>query len=295
MNRAPNEASFLIVGTCRNVEGTIESDLARIRSAIPSENVSFLVVESDSSDGTVSTLLKLKQKVKNFRYFTEGALIHRMNERVERISFCRNKYLKDIKENPLYRDIDYVIVADLDGLNSNITKEYFLTCWNRVDWNVCCANQLNSYYDLYALRHELWNPCDCFMQRDFICLYSNPRNKTHTKLEESIILSKVIKIPEEAPWIEVDSAFGGLAIYKRDTIILGSYNHLDSYGRLACEHVQLHSDIKKSGGRIFINPSFINAIETEHTKNIFISKFWRRQLRSIDKRLHFLKHFLRKR
>ena len=115
--------------------------------------------------------------------------------------------------------------------------------------------------------------------------------------EELIIYPKVLRIPAGGAWIEVDSAFGGLAIYRRDAIIQGSYRHRDGAGRIACEHVGLHDDIRRRGGRIFINPSFINAKDTEHARHIFLSKFVRRQLRALGKLTKFMRrqiHNLRK-
>jgi len=289
-------ATYLVVGTCRNVERTIEADVKRITNAIPSNKISWLVVESDSADRTLRALSSLREEMPDFRYISEGALANKIADRVERISFCRNKYIKEIKENPIYSNVDYVIVADLDGLNNCISEAYFLTCQSRTDWDVCCANQSEGYYDLFALRHELWNPCDCFLQRDFINQYRHPKYKK-SLLEKGLIQSKFIKIPEGSPWIEVDSAFGGLAIYRRDVIASSCYSHLDASNRISCEHVQLHKKIKENGGRIFINPDFVNAKETEHTGHIFkprLLRLWSRLLRSFLKRRHYITFYRKK-
>lgn len=291
--RHPIDSKFLIVGTARNVAKTIKGDVARIAKAVPSNNVAWLIIESDSSDRTLEMLSSLSQKISGFNYVTLSKLAPVMQDRVERISHCRNVYLREIKHNPQYRDIDFVVVADFDGLNQCITREAFLSCWTRDDWDVCTANQLECYYDIYALRHSLWCPVDCFKQLEFITTYRNPKNRDN--LRRVIVYSKMITIPPASQWIEVDSAFGGMAIYRKNILNAVEYNHLDAHGVATCEHVALHLQIKKNGGRIFINPAFLNAVNTEHDRGIFCSmpirafnqivRFFSRIKKSIAKRL----------
>jgi len=94
----------------------------------------------------------------------------KITSRIERIAFCRNKYLAELNYN---KNIDYVVVADLDGINSRITKNSVLTCWKRDDWDVCTANQIGPYYDIYALRHPLWQNNDCLQEFNFLSNFSN--------------------------------------------------------------------------------------------------------------------------
>jgi hypothetical protein len=90
----------------------------------------------------------------------------------------------------------------------------------------------------------------------------------------------MIKIPPTENWIEVDSAFGGLAIYKSYTLLEARYAGKSESGDVICEHVPLHDNIRSQGYRIFINPKLINFKYTDHSMNVFI---WKRILR-------FLKH-----
>jgi hypothetical protein len=59
--------------------------------------------------------------------------------------------------------------------------------------------------------------------------------------------------------IEVDSAFGGLGIYKRDALLAGRYIGLDDAGNEACEHIYFHTNLRKAGYRIFINCALVNS------------------------------------
>ena len=89
----------------------------------------------------------------------------------------------------------------------------------------------------------------------------------------------MIKIPYESKWIKVDSAFGGLAIYERDTFKLGRYEGIDANGNSICEHVSLNLAISKSGKRIYINPKFINFAKTDHSAVITFKSVIKRFIR----------------
>ena len=68
----------------------------------------------------------------------------------------------------------------------------------------------------------------------------------------------MVNIKPSAELIEVDSAFGGLAIYRKSDIPQdASYVGVDENGDEVCEHVSFHFSIKKNKGKIFINPKLI--------------------------------------
>ena len=254
--------NFLIVGLTRNCSSNIKNDIAKFQSAIKNfNNISWLIIESDSSDNTVETLKELETEVINFRFISLGALAPIIPLRTERIAHCRNKYLDEFRNNPIYENIDYLVVADLDGLNDKLTENAFLSCWLRNDWDVCTANQSGPYYDIYALRHPFWSVNDCVKSYNFFINLKFSAEKS----KEIAILSKMIKIDQNTDWIEVESAFGGLAIYKKDAINTAYYIGIDNDGTEMCEHVNFHKMLRENGKRIFINPKFINADFTEHT------------------------------
>ena len=130
------------------------------------------------------------------------------------------------------------------------------------------ANQSGRYYDVWALRHPLWSPNDCWEELEF--------RRRYIKFPELAlaysIRSRMIKIPKNSKWIEVDSAFGGLAIYKSELFSLdGKYSGLTSEGRKTCEHVEFHKSLTESGKRIFINPRLINARITDHSRRMSLT------------------------
>jgi hypothetical protein len=265
-----SNSNFLIVGLVRDCEKTIKADVSVLHKALSdAKNLYWLLIESDSSDKTINVLAEMKIKFKNFDYITLGELKKISPLRTDRISLCRNTYLEEIKKNEKYKNIDYVIVSDFDGINTALNSDALMSCFERNDWGVCAANQAGPYYDIWALRHKDWCPNDCFSQYRFLI-----KNNKNAFLSFYIsIISRMIKISSASNWIEVDSAFGGLAIYRRDVLLHGKYNGLTSLGNEVSEHVSFHGDIRSKGHKIFINPKFINSKRVGHVNDVIKKAF----------------------
>jgi hypothetical protein len=144
-----------------------------------------------------------------------------------------------------------------------ISLEAVKSCLENREWDVCTANQNGPYYDIWALRHEQWNPTDCWKQLEFFRRYI----KYPEKALQMAVLSKMIRIPPHSNWIRVDSAFGGFAIYRREVLNHGEYTGRDNRGSPICEHVPLHEELTKAGFKIFINPKLINTKRTDHSQH----------------------------
>ena len=260
----PSSKKILIGGTVRNGGQALKDDVLFLQNALSNiPNKHWFIVESDSSDNTHEILRELEDSVENFRFISLGSLSKRIAERTKRIAYCRNVYLKEFDEDPIYADADYLITADLDGVNNCITQKSFDSCWENDNWDVVTANQWGPYYDVFALRHPLWSPNNCWDVQKFLA--EQGFNEDESKFVG--VYSRMIQLPEEGPWIEVDSAFGGLAIYKMSAIKGLRYEGgTAENGAEMCEHVPFHQKIKERGGRIFINPRFINAELTDHSK-----------------------------
>jgi GTP-dependent phosphoenolpyruvate carboxykinase len=80
------------------------------------------------------------------------------------------------------------------------------------------------------------------------------------------LYSKMITVPEDGPWLAVESAFGGTAIYRKECLLLGTYNGISENGNEVCEHFSLNRAISTTGKKIFINPKFITTGINEHNK-----------------------------
>jgi len=257
-----NKANFLIVGLARNCEFSIENNIKKINNAFSNSNlVKWLVIESDSSDETLTILQQLKKDI-NLDYSSLGKLADQYPLRTERIALCRNEYLKQIRSNTIYHEIDYVVVADLDGVNIKLESTSVEQCWNLDEkWDACFANQSGPYYDIWALRHPLWSPNDCYMHENFL----KSSGYKDFLARYLAVYSRMITLPTNSKPIQVDSAFGGLGIYTKEFFNKGSYIGVDSDNNEICEHVSFHIDRIKNTNLIIV-PSLINGGLNEHSK-----------------------------
>lgn len=78
------------------------------------------------------------------------------------------------------------------------------------------------------------------------------------------VTCKQSPIDPRADLIEVDSAFGGLGIYTRESFLAGRYAGTDNQagGIDVADHISFHRDLRQRGYRIFINPALINCDKT---------------------------------
>jgi len=253
--------SILITGIARDCAKTIRADVERLASAFSVvRDIRWLIVESDSADDTPAMLAAMQASIANFRAISLGTLRGDIPVRTERIAHCRNRYLEEL-QGDRYSDVDYVVVSDLDGMNRLLTQRGVLSAFARNDWDVCCANQRGPYYDILALRHPTWSPGDCLDQLRQL----RAQGVGEEAALRIAIYSKMVRIPTNREWIEVDSAFGGLAIYRKSILAGASYRGTDATGASVCEHVALHASIRQRHGRIFINPALINSGYNRHS------------------------------
>lgn len=259
------EASIIVVGTVRNCEETIKADVGRIGAALSSfKDVQWLAVESDSDDATVSELESLKRTLTGFDYMALGNLRSEFPKRTERLAYCRNMYAAEIRPPGKYCAVDYVAVADFDGINSLISAPAVESCWRRDDWDMCAANQGGPYYDIWALRHEHWCPGDCWSEYRFLRRFT----ANGERARYASVSSRMITIPADTEWIEVDSAFGGFAVYRRNWFDVAEYVGVAEDGEEVCEHVSFNTALRRNGAKLYINPQLVNAEPAPHTRHL---------------------------
>lgn len=272
---------IVILGICRDVEGELAKDIERLSIAFGDfSRVHFRILESDSSDNTIKVLESLQSRISNFKFRSLGNLESSIENRWERIAYCRNACLQVLADDPNLRLIKYFAVADLDGVNTLINRSAVLSCWVREDWDVCTANQAAAYYDVFALRHSTWSPNDCWKFEA-----SLKQNGTHPVIAvENAIYQRQRVIAPHSEWIEVESAFGGLAIYKAGVLNGAKYQGKLSDNSVICEHVPFHAYMKSHGARIYINPRLINCAWNAHNvQHLPINRFKRAVKRGIIK------------
>lgn len=264
--------SILVTGIARNVARILPKELNRIEKEMKSifNLVNFLVIESDSKDNTTMVLNKIKNQKSNFNYISLGKIESRFPNRIKRLAFCRNVYVKEIRENKLYKDIDFIAIVDFDIKNNRLKLRQIEKLISEDGWDAIFANQTGRYYDIYALRKKGWVENDCFVDYKKLSMSTSPQ-----VAKELAIWSKMKKIRKNHPLIPVDSAFGGLGIYRKNIFINFDYS-LPNEQIHESEHVSLHKKITDSNGLLFIVPNMTNFSWSAHNLSSF------RLLRMLD-------------
>jgi len=233
-------------GTCKNVEKYIEKILKYIDECGKKFNEYYVIIyENDSTDFTKDILLKNKKD--NYKYIFETDNDYR---RTVRLARGRNMIVDEVRNININNKYDYLIMLDLDDVNKDGTfVETIETNFNYDDWDVMCGNQKDKYYDMWALRKKDIFNFDMWKQINTTGDYQKYYNLRDNFVET---LSKT-------ELTEVDSAFGGIAIYKLSSIPKEcKYDGLHKNGMERCEHVTFNKCIKQNGGKIYINPYFLN-------------------------------------
>jgi hypothetical protein len=254
-------SSVSICSIVRDCDRNLLRNISRVESLRNLFRESEVIIfENDSKDNTLGTLKDWQNSSRNIIVFSE-----KYNEqtiplkkngttnpyfsisRIRKMVAYRNKYMSILNTGSFIRD--YVIVIDLDIAEFKI-EGVIHSFGVKTSWDCITANgySLSSrfkhqYHDSYALI-EYGKISD---------------TQTESSIEEN--RRKFSFLKKGMPLLQVDSAYGGMAIYKWSSIKgLQYYFLLNDDPKVECksEHVGLHNSMKKNGsGQIFINPSMI--------------------------------------
>lgn len=266
-----NTPTVLIAGTARDCSKTLQSTLELLEPELPEGWFHrWFVVESDSTDDTLDVLERLSESRSNFEYVSKGSLRSVFPSVAERLAYCRNLYLERARE----LGVDFLIVADLDGVVQRLPEGLLGNLLTEDDdWAGLFANQLGPYYDLAALRHSDWVAADPFSYANFLVTLGYSRREASRKA----ISERMLVIPPTGERIRVDSAFGGLGIYRMSAV--GEFKYAAQLdGSSVCEHVPLNAAISRAGTTLYIEPRLAISSFTEHTYQLrrvfrFLAKF----------------------
>ena len=226
--------------------------------------VRCVFTESDSSDNTFELMQKFNEVVPTEAY-TLGRLADKMPLRVGRIAAGRN-VIFDIVEKK-YSDYDLLLFLDIDEINSQpIEESAIVSCFALEDWDMMCANQTPYYYDLWALRHPVWMPFDCWE-----ALHHRPRFINYEDGYNIFVKSRFIQIPEDMPFIQVQSAFGGAAFIKIASIKGARSYFLNGRNQEMCDWPSFCQALNGGSAKIFINPRFVNQRNSD-VNNVHVTR-----------------------
>lgn len=209
---------ILICGVCKDVAPFMTHMIHSVVSLGNCfEDYRVIIYENNSTDGTKQLLLKWQQNNPRVIVFLEDlsqqelqalGKTRTMNHhtfRTEVIAFARNRVLEEI-EKEAYQDFDYVVMADLDFHCQWPIKAIQKAIKTKQTWHALFANGITAagvYYDRYAFRN-----------------YQFPFGPEFIgELFWESVANQPIYFNRKLPWVLVDSAFGGLGIYKKEAIL----------------------------------------------------------------------------
>lgn len=248
---------------------------------------STIIVENGSEDNT-KEILKNYQEKNNFFLFRDDLNI--LPHRCQRLEVSRNLIIETIKSNSELKSYDIFIMLDLDDMGIYRIDEKDIT--NSVnflfshDKNAAVfANQLGTYYDMWALKDENYCKDDFWAEvLKLLIKYKNAKenfsNQHFEKVEKEFIEKKIFSFKRDHPPILVKSAFGGFGIYKMKYVILNENKYIGTqlielisadkkkftikYQK--CEHVSFNQGLANEGLKLYILPYLINR---DFQKNTF--------------------------
>ena len=249
--------SAVFVGPVRNCGPFLEDVMKNIdRMGSLFKSYSCVFVESDSTDNSLSILQKFAETNPNVHVITLGKLEPNIPSRTIRIATARNAAIKFCEANGLMDSHDFYIQMCVDDVSAQeIDLDGVLSCfkYDLDSWDAMTANQ-NTYYDLWTLRKEGWLDYDCWYE-----VYKRPPYMSLEDAKAIFVGSRFIKIPKDYGLIEVDSAHGGISIYKSSIVKGCRYKGVNEENNFEeSDIVEFCRNVKSKGGKIFINSELIN-------------------------------------
>ena len=237
----------------------------------------FAFVENDSRDNTKFMLERWCQSKQNGRMIVLDGLSAKVPVRTVRLSMARNHLISTLCRD--FSDFDYVFILDCDDVNapaidldSVVKAIHFLQ--GSSERAAVFANQPGTYYDLWTLRHPVRCPGDAWEE---VFDYATEKHVSDQEAFAQTFLKRIFSLQKDAPPLEVDSAFGGLAIYKMESILRNSRRYLGykkkivsprmaqwlgipagEFGLASCEHVAFNLGFRELGQTLHVLPYLMN-------------------------------------
>jgi hypothetical protein len=238
-------------------------------------NVEITIIDSDSTDGTKDFCTNLLSNGNIDAFIEIDNLSENYKSRIERLTYCRNAGLKQIKSNFSDPVIYIPMDMDLELFNSVNTIEFeklinFFIENTKID----CLLPFSTpyYYDIFALRKKGWVNGNALFSA--------------FKLKKSLYLGSFLfnyfyifrkqfspnKFKEDL--IRVESAFGGIGLYKINNVSLLDETY--SVDPDNVDFVSEHLAFNEFFNNIFILRTWNIKAPLEHTRfksSNFVQKF----------------------
>jgi hypothetical protein len=220
----------------------------------------FVFVVSDTTDDSAALLQRFVAG--RGRVIDAGGLREHLPRRTERIAFARNLCIDEIRRTET--GSGHLVMLDLDDvLTAPVSVAAFAAAaaWLDADPRRAgvFANSTPRYYDTWALRHPRWCAGDCWQP-----IWHRAPGETYETAKFREVFARQIEIPADLPPVAVDSAFGGLGLYRASHALRARYRGIDGHGEETCEHVAFNRAIRSAGGELHIFPALMVQAPPEH-------------------------------
>ena len=254
----------IFAGCARSCAPFLDGVLANVE-ALGSTYDAFelVIVENDSADDTRNRIEEFARSRPNVSLIDADGLDEKHPIRGDRLAVARNIYMDAVRDDK-YSDCDDLVVLDFDDVNCQpIDVEAFRAArrwlWDEPHRRGVFANSAYFYYDIWPLRHPTWCPDDCWRR-----VRQTQRTLGFDEAVRRHVARLQIPIPPATAPIVVDSAFGGLGIYRREATLQAAYAGLFPEGDEVCDHVAFNRTVKGSDGVLAIYPPLQNQAPLEH-------------------------------
>ena len=244
----PRSSKIYFAGLARNCEDAIAPNLeALIRIADFRENRQCFIflLENDSQDRTGEILCDFRDKFADRVELCQlPGLALAKPERIDRLAWCRNSLLEQIRQAVIDPAASLYVPIDLDDqILASLDPASF---WRAVDrFEADGVNGLFPisrpyYYDLLALRAPGWVEAD----HQELVAASRPNLGWFRSLQQ-FVFAKQLPISSFVAdtLIPVDSAFGGMGMYRFLAIAASRYQVIWLGRYFECEHVSFNQGI----------------------------------------------------
>ena len=261
----------VFAGLARDCASALPSVLANIAAMSDQFRESaFLFLENGSRDGTRGVLEQWCRSRPEAQLLSPDHPDAFSPVRTIRLAALRNQLIAAIRER--FSDFDLVVMMDCDEVNAaptdmadiGLAVDFLMAEEDRAG---VFANMLGGYIDYWALRHPTRCPDDVWeAMLDYVVRHGVGDDAAY----DAVFAPRLFALAADAAPLEVDSAFGGLGIYRLKKVLANPASYVGAkrktvpmqggvreVGWQTCEHVSFHAGLRAEGGRLFILPGLV--------------------------------------
>ncbi len=240
---------IFLIGMSKNCYKSLKNNLDYLIKfkEMTNLNIKICIVDSDSVDGTKQYCKKLEEENKIEKFIEVDKLEEKYRSRIKRLALSRNEGLNFIKKEmnqdsifvPMDMDLDLFSLTSFDALK-NIFKSFIES-----DSDCLFPYSIPYYYDIFALRKQGW------VKNNNIYTSKKIKNKIiffSFLINYFLIFRKQKHIKKfKQEFISVESAFGGIGMYKVSRELLEKSKYLTNVNNedMFSEHIYFNQNFDK--------------------------------------------------